>query len=256
MHKSRTPAAAAAGASYLAGKESINGSGNARFLAQPAWRFQKSAPAAAAAGVKKPHHWRSTLYIFSKKCLVFHFVNNQKILAKFQSKTSNNIDLNWKPFARIIKLTTDVRNWANLENEIKLPFSTCMNSTQTELLKVWWTAQFLFLLSNKWFCINHSFRMWSIYHVVLHKQRILEHSKSRKKTWQSQCRPWFFSGLLNGFCCDDIQQYNVQQLIELSYIHCMCRKKPLLGEGGVMLCARLHLNRYCLKFLPIQNRWL
>ena len=56
MHKSRTPAAAAAGASYLAGKVSINGSGNARFLAQPAWRFQKSAPAAAAAGVKKPHH--------------------------------------------------------------------------------------------------------------------------------------------------------------------------------------------------------
>ena len=56
MHKSRTPAAAAAGASYLAGKESINGSGNARFLAQPAWRFQKSAHAAAAAGVKKPHH--------------------------------------------------------------------------------------------------------------------------------------------------------------------------------------------------------
>ena len=42
-------------ASYLVGKESINGSGNARFLAQPAWRFQKSAPAAAA-GVKKPDH--------------------------------------------------------------------------------------------------------------------------------------------------------------------------------------------------------
>ena len=56
MHKNRTPAAVAAGASYLAGKESINGSRNVRFLAQPAWRFQKSAPAAAAAGVKKPHH--------------------------------------------------------------------------------------------------------------------------------------------------------------------------------------------------------
>ena len=50
------PAAMAVGASYLAGKKSINGSGNARFLAQPAWRFEKSAPAAAAAGVKKPHH--------------------------------------------------------------------------------------------------------------------------------------------------------------------------------------------------------
>ena len=49
VHKS-APAAVAAGASYLAGKESINGSGNARFLAQPAWRFQKSAPADAAAG--------------------------------------------------------------------------------------------------------------------------------------------------------------------------------------------------------------
>ena len=56
MHKNRTPAAVAAGASYLAGKESINGSRNVRFLAQPAWRFQKSEPAAAAAGVKKPHH--------------------------------------------------------------------------------------------------------------------------------------------------------------------------------------------------------
>ena len=30
----------------------VYGSGNARFLAQLAWRFQKSAPAAAAAGVK------------------------------------------------------------------------------------------------------------------------------------------------------------------------------------------------------------
>ena len=56
MLKSRIPAATAAGASYLADKDSINGVGNARFLAQPAWRFQKSAPAAAAAGVKKPHH--------------------------------------------------------------------------------------------------------------------------------------------------------------------------------------------------------
>jgi hypothetical protein len=28
------------------------------------WPSQKSAPAAAAAGVKKPHHWRSTLYIY------------------------------------------------------------------------------------------------------------------------------------------------------------------------------------------------
>ena len=56
VHKSRTTAAVAAGASYLAGKESINGSGNGRFLAQPAWRFQKSAPAATAAGAKKPHH--------------------------------------------------------------------------------------------------------------------------------------------------------------------------------------------------------
>jgi hypothetical protein len=45
VQKSRTPAAAAAGVSYLAGKESINGS-----------KFQKSAPAAAATGVKKPHH--------------------------------------------------------------------------------------------------------------------------------------------------------------------------------------------------------
>ena len=41
------------GASYLAGKESINGSGNARFLARPAWRFQKSAPAAAASKCQK-----------------------------------------------------------------------------------------------------------------------------------------------------------------------------------------------------------
>ena len=129
-----------------------------------------------------------------------------------------------------------------------------MNSTQTELLKVWWSAQFLFLLSHKWFCMMCSFLMWSNYH--LHKQRILEHSKSRKKTWQSQCRPWFFSGLLNVFCCGDIQQCNVQQLVELLYIHCMCRKKTVLGEGGVMLCARLHSNRYCLKFLPIQYRWL
>ena len=40
VHKSRTTAAVAAGASYLAGKESINWSG-----------FQKTAPAAAAAGV-------------------------------------------------------------------------------------------------------------------------------------------------------------------------------------------------------------
>ena len=47
MHKSRTTAAVEAGASYLAVKEFINGSINARFLAQPAWRFQKSA------GVKK-----------------------------------------------------------------------------------------------------------------------------------------------------------------------------------------------------------
>ena len=131
-----------------------------------------------------------------------------------------------------------------------------MNSTQTELLKVWWRAQFLFLLSNKWFCMIRCFQMWSNYHAVLHKQRILEHSKSRKKAWQSQCRPWFFSGLLNGFRCYDIQQCNVQQLIELLYIRCMCRKKPVLGEGGVKLCARLHSNRYCLKFLPIQYRWL
>ena len=56
MHNCRKPAAAAAGASYIAGKVSINGSGNAILFAQPAWRFQKSAPAAAAAGVKKPHH--------------------------------------------------------------------------------------------------------------------------------------------------------------------------------------------------------
>jgi hypothetical protein len=40
VHKSRTTAAAAAGASYLAGKESINSFG-----------FQKSVPAATAAGV-------------------------------------------------------------------------------------------------------------------------------------------------------------------------------------------------------------
>ena len=40
VHKYRTTAAVAAGASYLAGKESINWSG-----------FQKTAPAAAAAGV-------------------------------------------------------------------------------------------------------------------------------------------------------------------------------------------------------------
>ena len=50
MHNSRTPATATAGATYLASKESINGFGDARFLAQPAWRFQKSV---AAAGVKK-----------------------------------------------------------------------------------------------------------------------------------------------------------------------------------------------------------
>ena len=40
MHKSRTPAAAAAGASYLAGKESINWSG-----------VKKTATAAVAVGV-------------------------------------------------------------------------------------------------------------------------------------------------------------------------------------------------------------
>ena len=49
---SRTPAAAAAGASYLAGKESIVGSGNARFWRSQPGDFKNQ----LAAGVKKPRH--------------------------------------------------------------------------------------------------------------------------------------------------------------------------------------------------------
>jgi hypothetical protein len=49
VHKSRTTAAVEAGASYLAVKEFINGSINARFLAQPGdFKNQQVS--------KKPHH--------------------------------------------------------------------------------------------------------------------------------------------------------------------------------------------------------